>query len=431
MKVTLYKLLRPVGKRVIPFLAGVWITLRQKTRRLPDKPNVIVLSLGTIGNSASVAKAAKAQGYNVHVFCQEAPFREAPYLDVWHRLDCRSDFDKALTLARSLAPKAILIAEKNLLLPMQAHLADALGLRSVGSLAAQTSNSKIAFREALDAAGVPQLPWCRLDDYTADRLTLPAVLKPDCGTASKGVRYVAKDADLELDPSYTARMSQDPSVSGPFLLESYVEGRQFDVEGLARDGKYHVLTIVEEKYQDTPPYFPPCWFLFNPPIPEELRQKLIDHVTQALNAVGVINGAWHCEVRVDRDGRVRVLDYANRMGYNQFVSHASGVGFADSYVALMCDPDFKMPTPEPRSLMRFLSRDKAETAALARLRRRRIDAVVLPNFMPFEFSYHQYFAMIGILQPDFTTLAELLRHYGVMPDEWHEIYHLPRGSSDA
>lgn len=431
MKRILYKILRPAAKILLPHLAGAWITLRQKLRRLPNRPNVVVLSLGSIGNSQCVAKAARAQGYNVHVFCHEPPFREARQLDFWHKIDCRYDFEQALKVARKLKPKAILLAEKNLLLPMQAHLADALGLRSVGEKAARTSNSKIAFREALDAACLPHLPWCRLDDYTPDQLALPAVLKPDCGTASKGVRYVGCAADLELDPDYAARMEADPSVGGAFLLESYVAGRQFDIEGLARDGDYHVLTVVEEKYQDTPPYFPPCWFLFNPPIPDQLRQRLIDRAKEALAALGVQNGAWHCEMRVDQTGEVRLLDYANRMGYNQFVSYASRVDFAGSYVSLMCDPGFAIPTPRPRALMRFLSKDRAETAALAKLHRDRPETSVLANFLPFEFSYHQYFAMIGILQPDFDALFTLMRRYGLVPKAWSDFYSLPKEHPDV
>ncbi len=400
-----------------------WFKMKLRARDQKNNgPCVIVLSLGSIGASAVVAKEAKARGFNVHVFCQEFPVREAVYADDWSKIDCRDDFDQALALAKTLKPVAILVESKNLLLPMQHFLADALGLRSVGDWAAKTSNSKINLRQSIDQVDLANLPWCALDDYELGNFGFPAVIKPDLGTASKGVRYLESAAELEESDLYSDKISTDPSVGDRMLLEGYVEGRQFDVEGVAFNGEYHLLAITEEFYEDKPPYFPPSWFHFNPPIEEALKDKLWAATKGALKALGVTNGAWHVEQRVDQNGIVYILDYANRMGFNLHMSEASGVNFAGSYVELMTNDTFTMPPLKPISMAHLYALDEKTLLKLKKLASENKSNVFTKVFFPYEFSFHRYLGDVAVRAEDYATLHALITAYDLLPPQFDVFY---------
>ncbi|MGR3434181.1 MAG: ATP-grasp domain-containing protein [Shimia sp.] len=438
---------------------------RRLDGRVRAQPAVIVLSMGAKGSSATVAAAAQARGHRVVVFCPETPFVEARFMDGWRRIDCTRDFDRALAEARAIDPVAVLVEGKNRLLPMQQHLAAALGLRGVGAAAVRSSNSKIDLRESLDRAGLPNLPWeiaetpetpetsgARDTRGTGDgaappRLSIgfPVVSKPDMGTSSMGVQYLEDLTTFRADTAYWDKVAADSDVDGRMMFEAYVDGRQFDVEGVARDGTFHPICIVEEYYLAKPPFFPPSWYLFNPPITAEQRKRLLARVEAALTALGVRDGGWHCESRFAdpsygdgtapdarrpgvTGGEVYVLDYANRMGYNQMVSTSAGTDFAGAYVETMLPGPFAPPRTAPRAVLQIMLQD-APTAARARaLRAARPDVVQRAAFVPYEFSAHRYWGHIVIACDTFEALRAVLAEHGLEPPVWETFY--PRDRRD-
>lgn len=51
----------------------------------------------------------------------------------------------------------------------------------------------------------------------------------------------------------------------------------------------------------------------------------------------MLHGAYHCELRIDKNGDVRILEFSNRMGggFEQPISNVTGHSFADLYVKSM------------------------------------------------------------------------------------------------
>lgn len=389
-----------------------------------DKPVVIVLSLDKLGNSKEVARQARLKGFRVHVFAPFFPLLEAAYANGWSRIDPRTDFEDALKIAHELNPVAILLESKNLLLPMQNHLANALGLRSVGEKAVETSNSKIALRRSLDEYGVPNVPWMPLEDFGEQTdFPFPGVIKPDRGTASKGVRYVASTQDVLADGGKRIhRALRDPSVGELMLLEGYVKGRQFDIEGVAVDGEYYLFCIVEQFYEAAPPYFPPAWFHFNPPISAQDHDVLWSTTKRALKALGVQNGGFHLEQRLDASGTSRALDYANRMGYNHLISAASGVSFAGTYVDLMTGRAREVAPIQPRTLLKIFAFDDDTLRRMRQFVRDHPSHVHSKSFYSYEFSFHLYLGHLVVTFDDFAQQRRLLREYRLEPKEFATFY---------
>ena len=389
------------------------------------KPRVIVLSLDRLGASREVARQAYLRGYNVHVFAPSFPVLDATYAHGWTRLDPRTDFDRAVAVARMLDPVAILFESKNLLLPMQNHLATALGLRASGDKAVTTSNSKIALRRELDNAGIANVPWIAIENYSEGNFTFPCVIKPDLGTASKGVRIVQDHQDLTDGGDIRKMVVNDPSVGDRMLLEGFVKGRQFDLEGVAIDGKYYLICLVEECYESAPPYFPPSWFYFNPPISDTVHAKLWETTQAALRAMGVRNGGWHMEQRLNAKGEVIVLDYANRMGYNLLISAAAGTSFAGKYVDLMTGHDVAAPVLAPRTQLQIFAFEEDTLARMSRLIRDRPANVQSKSMFSYEFSFHLYLGYVVVQFADHAELMRVLGEYDLVPELFASYYSDP------
>lgn len=414
--------LRICRRQVLAIRNGAMMNFRGTATRNSSMDTVIVLSLGNLGRSAEVAKQAFLQGYRVHVFCKDYPTPEARFAHSWTKLDCRSEFDLALRVARKLNPKAILFESKNLLLPMQNFLASELGLKAVGVEAATSSNSKIRLREALDEDNVPNLPWRKAEDFEDSPIGFPLVIKPDLGTGSKGVRFIGSKQELSESDWRDEEIVNDESVGDEMILEQYVEGRQFDVEGLASNEQYFPIIVVEEFYEASPPYFPPKWFYFNPPISDKMRTNLVDTTKRALKAFGVREGAWHCEQRIDSSGTVRVLDYANRMGYNALISAASGVSFSAEYIRAMTAQDYSGMELNPVSLIQIFAFDNQTVSKMKKLVGSEPEAVQSKSFFPYEFAFHLFYGYIVVRSNDHKTLCELLAKYDLVPDEFEKFY---------
>lgn len=401
-----------------------WLPLKARSFAAKSSPNpwVIVLSLGSQGGSGEVARQASMRGLDVHVLCPEFPVTEAGFARGWTRLDPRKDYDLALEAARSINPVAILVEGKNLLLPMQSCLAEELNLVGVGGRAAKNSNSKLAMRQALAEAGLCQIPWVSVADYVPGALEFPAVMKPDLGTASKGVRLLDSPEQLELKDGYEEKLKADGSVGDRMLLESYVPGRQFDVEGIAINGTYYTLAVVEEFYEGQPPYFVQRCFHFNPPIARELWSKLNEHSHSALQALGVKNGAWHVEQRVASDGSIQVLDYANRMGYNKLVSLAAGVSFAGSYVDTLVSGEYKQLTLKPKNVVVLYAYDSATVEKIKKFRSAYPEHVHRATFRASEVSYHMMLGYLVVVTDNYASMRGMLEECGLLPSEFESFY---------
>lgn len=98
---------------------------------------------------------------------------------------------------------------------------------------------KARMKAALDAGSVPVTRWATVDDPTslldaARTLEFPVVVKPRRGAASRGVHVLADEADLRAFLLRSAAFSGDRSAD--LLLERYVSGDFYQVDGYVRDG---------------------------------------------------------------------------------------------------------------------------------------------------------------------------------------------------
>lgn len=185
------------------------------------------------------------------------------------------------------------------------------------------SRNKFLVRERFRAAGLPVPNFQRVSlaegpERAVRHAHYPCVLKPLSLSASRGViradnpaAFVAAFRRIEsllADPDI-ARLHEDQD---RFLqVESFIEGREFALEGILMRGQLRVLAIFDKPDPLDGPVFEETIYV-TPSRESQATQDAIVRTTQAaVNALGLSEGPIHAEMRVNARG-VWMLEVAAR-----------------------------------------------------------------------------------------------------------------------
>ena len=419
-----------IARDLKSLVIGVNAYLKIGTRAKPPNEaefngKVVLLSLGGRFGFPMLAKTLARLGFEVHVIARKMPGHEMQYAHQWHKADCLKDEKSVFDLVSMIQPVGVFSEMKNGLLPLKTKLQDHIGQRSIGSHAAKTSNSKLAFRESLDNAKLKNLDW---EKYTPGRpvvISVPFVLKPDVGTGSRGVHLIRDIDKYKHIAQELKSRKQTVLFGGELLVEKFIVGRQFDIEGVSRDGSHYPLTITEEKYEHVGDLFPSLWYLFYPPISDQLEARLHVFAKQVISAAGVRNGAWHCELRLDQAGEIYPIDYSNRMGYPLMVCEASGENFLDLYVRSLLPGAFSPPNPEKHCVYQRFIKSAEERARFKTLASENPKSIIEFRKLKTVVADVTRYGRVSLRAKNYKEMCSLLTPYGLVPSEWSEMYGEP------
>ena len=403
--------------------------IRRRFSGKSPKGLMVLLSLGGGKGSPFVAGAVRRAGFDLCVVSKSFPARESVYANSWINCDPFGDFETLREKIAAENPVAVLVEQRNILLPVKAKLNAELGLVDYGDKSHRTSNSKIALRSAIDDAGEPNIKWCLLDDYNPDVFPLPYVIKPETGTGSRGITVVENQQDVDLAMQKLDELGDDETVGGRVFVEEVIRGRQFDVEGVYLDGKCYPLSLTEEHYDQVGNALPSSWYLFSPPVGEETRSKLLDAAERFTKALGVRNGAFHCEMRLDAEGGIYAIDYSNRMGYPLLVSECCGYYFPEEYVKVMAGITPDHSALKQRTVFQRFIRSQAELAGYRALMDEYPEMVIEKRMLGSMVGGVETFARIALRSEDFTKLSGALAKHNIVPGEWYEYYDISKAPS--
>ncbi|GAA4689167.1 Biotin carboxylase [Promicromonospora umidemergens] len=210
-------------------------------------------------------------------------------------------------------------------LPAVALVAEELDLPGAPADVLHTATRKHLVRQVLAAAGVPDVPfavaatWDQAHKAAAD-LGYPLVVKPVDMNSGTGVRKVLDEAGLAVafaEAAAPERNTRDQRLERLALLERVLDGPEFSVESVTRDGVTRVLGItaksVAEPGVDGGSGFVESGHLFPAPLAPDERDAIERHVVAVLGAVGLTHGISHTEVRVTASGP-RLIELNPRQG---------------------------------------------------------------------------------------------------------------------
>jgi biotin carboxylase len=188
-------------------------------------------------------------------------------------------------------------------------IGEALGLRVNPLAAARATRNKLEMRERLARAGVPSPPFTTVapaDDprAAAVRMTFPCVLKPLVLSASRGVIRADDEAGFVAAVERIRAILRAPDVAemgegtDAILVEGFVPGLEVALEGLLEAGVLRTLALFDKPDPLDGPFFEETIYVTPSRLPEP-TQRAVEHVTaQAARALGLTDGAVHCELRL-------------------------------------------------------------------------------------------------------------------------------------
>ena len=137
----------------------------------------------------------------------------------------------------------------------------------------------------------------------------PLIVKPTDRSGSKGVEKVLDPVQLET----AVKRAQKESFKHEAIIEEFVTGREISVESISFEGKHYVLQITD-KVTTGAPYFVELEHHQPSTLPEDIKSRVKAIVLNALTALHIQYGASHAELKITKDGDIRVIEIGARMG---------------------------------------------------------------------------------------------------------------------
>ena len=185
---------------------------------------------------------------------------------------------------------------------LAAAAAEMLGVPFHTEAAARACHDKYASRRMFQAARmrVPGFFRASLADdaaTVAGRAPYPCVLKPLGLSASRGVIRANNRAEFVAAFRRIAKLGERE-----LLVESYIPGREFAVEGLITAGKLQPIAIFDKPDPMEGPFFEETIYVTPSREPAAVQAALIETTAQAAAALGLWHGPVHAELRYNEEG---------------------------------------------------------------------------------------------------------------------------------
>ncbi len=250
---------------------------------------------------------------------------------MWDVRDGSADLDALVRLAESAHAVTTLADDSQLTV---SHVAQAVGLPSIGATAAGLARSKSHQRAIYDAAGLPTVAWREVrgpDDLEAffGSRSGPAVLKPVDATGGLGA--LAVDSLAEAQRLLRVVLSLSPASTA--IVEDRLEGVEVCVEAVVSGGEVVFVSVTEAEHLDGPGFV--CtWGKFG--AHPEYDAEALEQARILVSALGLTDALVHAEYKVAGAGWT-ILETALRPGGGfvpEMTARSSGVNFYDAQARL-------------------------------------------------------------------------------------------------
>jgi hypothetical protein len=210
---------------------------------------------------------------------------------------------------------------------LAARAAAALGIRWHTVAGAEASTDKRQSRAAMAIAGLPSPRFTVLHMTAAARsgvassqpFGFPVVLKPVGLSGSRGViraddaaavtAAVVRIGALLARPEVRAARS---GLEDEILVEQYIDGREFALEGVLTDGALRVFALFDKPDRLDGPFFEETVYVTPSRAPGDVQARIVARVQAAAGALRLTHGPLHAECRVTPAGEVFILELAAR-----------------------------------------------------------------------------------------------------------------------
>jgi hypothetical protein len=274
-------------------------------------PRLLLIAPEASYHTASFQAAGKRLGIEV-ILASEGHFPIVSSQSVGLRVDF-SRLSRSLRIIEATYRKTPfdgVIGTDDASLELAAIVAAAFGLPANSPLSAKVSRRKDNSRVAQREAGLVT-PWFTVvtsnqqGGYVVPaEVNYPCVAKPVTLSASRGVIRVDNEQQLvaALSRIFGIIESSGPEHPRVVLIESYIPGSEYVVEGLLSGGNWQTIIIFGKPNPLEGPFFEETIYIAPPDLEIGVKRNMIEVVRRACAVYGLEHGPIHAECRVNEAG---------------------------------------------------------------------------------------------------------------------------------
>lgn len=320
------------------------------------KKNIVIIGANEF--QEPLILRAKELGYVTHVFAWQADDVGEFSADYFYPVSI-IEKERILDICRVIEPLGIVSIASDLAAITVNYVAEALGLVGNGMESALTATNKHLMRRAFEKAGLPSCKSILVDedfDLGTLNISFPVIVKPTDRSGSRGIFKVNAPEDLPAAVAF----AREPSFEKKVLIEEFAEGREYSIEYISYQGEHHFLACTE-KFTTGAPMFVETGHLQPPnhmdaPTLAEIKAL----VPRVLDCLGVKHGASHTELKIDDNGKIRLIECGARMGGDcigsDLVYLSRGIDYVQAVIDVSCGkaPELNPVREEKISAIRFI-----------------------------------------------------------------------------
>ena len=222
------------------------------------------------------------------------------------------DKEEILRICREIKIDGITTIASDVAVLTVNYVAEQMGLIGNPDKYSQTATNKYLMRQCFIEHDVPSPKFCLTDGTIPEIINTfryPVIVKPTDRSGSRGVEKV--DGKEELQAAIERACKE--SFQKKAVIEEFVEGREISVESISFEGQHHVLQITD-KVTTEAPFFVELEHHQPSTLPDDVKDRVKAIVLNALDALHIRYGASHAELKITKDGDIRVIEIGARMG---------------------------------------------------------------------------------------------------------------------
>ena len=302
---------------------------------------VLIFGVGPL--QKSIINRAKLMGlYTVGIDpCEDATCRDC--VDAFEVVPGR-DFEGTCAVVEKYGIDAIVTAATDKPLVMMARIAEKYGFPFYSVETAQCSTDKFQMKQRFKEGGVPCAKGRLVKSVSeVEDFEYPVIIKPRDNSGSRGVKLCRSKEELEASMSEAFEVSKLDTV----LIEEFIEGPEYSIEGLHHDGKSEVIQFTEKKTTEFP-YNVELGHSQPANITEENQLKIREIVAKIGKALKFENCPSHTELKINERG-IYVIETSPRLGGDYITSTltplSTGVNVEDELLKIALGETIN-PQPE-------------------------------------------------------------------------------------
>ncbi len=254
---------------------------------------------------------AKSMGLETHVFAWAAGDVGEKSADVFYPISI-VEKEEILAKCREIGIDGICTIASDLAAIAVNYVAENMGLTGNTMECTLVSTNKHAMRKRFEEMGDPSPKSIRVEtaaDLDSEKLVFPVIVKPMDRSGSRGITKVMKAEDLPEAIEYAKSQGFEKYA----LVEEYASGEEYSVEYISWKGEHKFLALTQ-KYTTGAPDFIETGHMEPARVSPQKQAEVQAVVEHALTSLGIQYGASHSELKISKEGVIRIIEIGGRMG---------------------------------------------------------------------------------------------------------------------